>query len=74
MLMPEGFFFVVDAQTMRSEERPIVVVDAYEQPGRSFRVVPSEMWAVESNLLIANMDWEEFASECDDDGILRGAS
>ena len=66
-----GFFFVVDAQTMQSEERPILVVDAYEQPGRSFRVVPSEMWAVENNLSIANMDWEEFADECDDDGVLR---
>ena len=38
----------------------------------TFRVVPSEMWSVQNNLTIANMDWEEFADNVDGDGIFRG--
>jgi hypothetical protein len=44
-------------------------------PDRSkppFRCIPAEMWGVENNLNIANMDWEDFADEVDADGIFRG--
>jgi hypothetical protein len=30
------------------------------------------MWGIENNLSIANMDFEEFAENVDDDGIFRG--
>jgi hypothetical protein len=33
---------------------------------------PSELWAVENNLKIANMDWQEFAAAVDEDGVFRG--
>jgi Domain of unknown function (DUF6924) len=68
------FFFVVDRLTLTHPEQPVLVVDAYEEPGRTFRVVPAEMWAVENNLSIANIDWEEFAELLGPDGILRGIS
>jgi hypothetical protein len=48
------------------------VVDLYAEPGRTFRVVPRETWAVENNLSIANMDFAEFADRADPDGIFRG--
>jgi hypothetical protein len=67
-----AFFFVVDHLSLIHPERPVLVVDAYDKPGRTFRVVLGEMWAVENNLSIANMDWEEFAELVDPDGILRG--
>ena len=42
------------------------------QYGATLRVVPSEMWSIQNNLTISNMDWEEFADNVDDDGVLRG--
>jgi hypothetical protein len=35
-------------------------------------VIPAELWSVEINLAIANMDFEEFAENTDADGVLRG--
>jgi hypothetical protein len=47
------------------------VIDALDEPGRTFRVVPSELWAVENNLSLSNMDFEEFAEAVDGDGVFR---
>ncbi len=75
--------FIADSVTFASPEHPVLVVDlddkilsATEFPeiaGRTpFRCIPSELWSVENNLNISNMDWEEFASEVGDDGVFRG--
>lgn len=76
--------FLVDAKTLTHPDRPILVVNLYDyvegladqgkgpQYGATFRVVPSEMWSVQNNLTIANMDWEEFAENVAGDGIFRG--
>ncbi|MFG1871503.1 DUF6924 domain-containing protein [Micromonospora arborensis] len=78
------FAFLADTQTFAHPDRPILVVNLYdwveglEEQGRgplygtTFRVVPSEMYSVENNLSLSNMDWEEFADAVDDDGIFRG--
>jgi hypothetical protein len=66
------FFFIVDQKAITDPEHPILVVDLHEEPGRSFRVIPSEMWSVENNLSISNMEWEDFAVNVDDDGVFRG--
>jgi hypothetical protein len=75
-IVPSGlhasFIFLVDHVTLSHPENPILVVDLYDQPGRTFRVIPSEMWAVENNLSIANLDFDEFAGAVDQDGIFRG--
>jgi hypothetical protein len=64
--------FVADGVTMREGEHPVLVIDLADQPGRSFRVIPSEMWSVENNLSLANMDFDEFADAVDAAGIFRG--
>jgi hypothetical protein len=75
--------FIADSVTFASPEHPVMVVDlddkilsAAEFPeiaGRTpFRCIPSELWSVENNLNISNMDWEEFAREVGDDGVFRG--
>ena len=74
---PPYYAFLVDAETVTNPEMPIVAVytgpDYSERPrGRAFRVIPSEMWSVENNLSIANMDFESFADSADHDGIFRG--
>jgi hypothetical protein len=66
------FIFVVDHTAVTHVERPVAVLDVSIEPGRSFRVVPSEMWSVENNLSIGNMDFDEFAEAVDADGIFRG--
>lgn len=76
--------FLVDAKALTHPDHPILVVNLYDyveglqdqgkgpQYGSTFRVVPSEMWSVQNNLTISNMDWEEFAGNVDGDGIFRG--
>ncbi len=66
------FMFIVDHTMLSHPEQPILVIDLYMEPGRTFRVIPSEMWGVENNLSIANMDFAEFAAAVDEDGIFRG--
>ncbi|WP_405166656.1 hypothetical protein OG203_17100 [Nocardia sp. NBC_01499] len=36
------------------------------------RVIAEELWSIENNISLADMDWDEFASAADDDGIFRG--
>ena len=67
-----SFIFIVDRMTFSHREHPVLVVDLYAEPGRVFRVIPSEMWGVENNLSLANMDFYEFADSVDADGIFRG--
>ena len=67
-----GFVFLADAETMGRDEHPIVVVDLNRDYGRTFWVIPSEMWSVENNLSIGNMDISEFADAADPDGVFRG--
>ncbi|MDJ0395854.1 hypothetical protein QMK17_21280 [Rhodococcus sp. G-MC3] len=74
---PPYYIFLVDAETVRNPEMPIVTVytgpDDPERPrGRTFRVIPTEMWSVENNLSLANMDFEDFADSTGEDGIFRG--
>jgi hypothetical protein len=59
-------------KTFSDAEQPVLVVDLCEQPGRTFRVIPREMWGVENNLSIANMDYDDFANSADADGVFRG--
>lgn len=67
-----SFVFVADRLALTDPEQPVLVVDLYDQPGRTFRVIPREMWGVENNLSIANMDYFEFADSADADGVFRG--
>ena len=66
------FLFLVDQRTVDDPEHAVVVVDLHDEPGRSFRVIPSEMWGVENNLSLANMDFDEFADSAGADGVFRG--
>lgn len=75
--------FIADSVTFASPEHPILVVDLDDKilsvvefpeiaDRMPFRCIPSELWGVENNLSISNMDWEEFASEVGGDGVFRG--
>jgi hypothetical protein len=40
--------------------------------GARFRCIPPELWGIDNNLNIANMDWAEFADAVDENGVFRG--
>ncbi|WP_193752707.1 ribonuclease E inhibitor RraB [Microbacterium testaceum] len=62
--------FIADDITLTTEGSPVLVVDL--QKGRpSFRCVAADLWAVDNNLNIANVDWEDFADEADEQGVYR---
>jgi hypothetical protein len=65
--------FAADQATLASEEFPVVVIDL-EQGRPEFRCIASELWSIENNLNISNMDWEEFSGSVDPDGVFRGFS
>ena len=72
-----SFICVADRITLTDPEQPILVIDCCDEdccyePGRTFRVISSEVWAFENNLSIANRNFEDFADSCDPDGVFRG--
>jgi hypothetical protein len=78
-----SLLFIADSITFASPEHPILVVDLDDKvlsvaefpeitDRTPFRCIPSELWSVENNLNIGNMDWEEFAREVGHDGVFRG--
>ena len=66
------FIFVVDRKTISNPEHPILCIDFSENHGNSFRLIPSEVWRVENNLSVSNMDFDDFAGRVAFDGISRG--
>jgi uncharacterized protein DUF6924 len=75
--------FIADSITFASPEHPILVVDLDDKilsvaefpeiaDRTPFRCIPSELWGVENNLSISNMNWEDFAGAVSDDGVFRG--
>ncbi|MGW3788308.1 DUF6924 domain-containing protein [Micromonospora chokoriensis] len=66
------YLFLADATTMADAERPLLVLDLADQPGRTFRVPPRWYADVSTNLTIANMDFSEFAEAIDESGTYRG--
>ena len=63
--------FVADALTMELPDQPILCLNLFEA-GQAFRVIPSELWSVENNLSLGNMDFRDFTDGLGEDGIHRG--
>ncbi|MGV9925174.1 DUF6924 domain-containing protein [Nocardia rhamnosiphila] len=74
---PTYHVFLADTVTLTDPEHPILAVDTGPEEtghdrGRTVRIIPSEMWGIENNLSIANMDFQDFADAADPDGVFRG--
>ena len=69
--LSKSYVIVADAVTMGAPEPSLLVVDLFEELGRTFRAVPSAIQSIENNLSIANMDFWEFADNVDADGVFR---
>ena len=66
------FIVIVDRTCVLQPDHPLLVVDLFTEFGREFRAIPSMVQSIENNLSIANMDFEEFASAVDQNGVFRG--
>jgi len=63
--------FVADQAALETDY-PILVVDLDEVSHEPFRCVARELWGIDNNLNLANMNWEDFAGNVDPDSIFRG--
>lgn len=63
--------FVADRTALATDDHPILVIDLMSDSA-PFRCVADELWSVDNNLNISNMDWEDFAGAVDADGVFRG--
>lgn len=75
-LLPEdsrpSFALIVDRIALTPPNHSIQVIDLQDKPGQTFRVIPAALGDVANNLLIANMDFDEFSSAVDKNGVFRG--
>ena len=71
----DSFAFVADSQSMA--DGTVLVVDLFADSETyldTFRVAPQGVYAVETNLALANVDFSEFATLVDDDGVYRDST
>ncbi|MFJ9799404.1 DUF6924 domain-containing protein [Streptomyces sp. NPDC101145] len=66
------YVFLADAATMTDPSHPLLAVDLYDEPGRTFRVPARWYPEVSANLTIANLDFADFADASDGSGTFRG--
>ncbi|MFJ4622387.1 DUF6924 domain-containing protein [Streptomyces sp. NPDC088812] len=81
-LAPEedALLVVADGEALTGADMPLLAVylggdedDGTTGPGfEVLRVVATELWSVENNISLANMDWEEFVDAAGKDGVFRG--
>jgi hypothetical protein len=63
--------FVADRAALAGDH-PLQVVDLSRESRPPFRCLARELWGVDNNLNLANMDWEDYADNVEADGIYRG--
>jgi hypothetical protein len=65
--------FVADSAALAGDHS-IQVVDLSRASRPPFRCLAKELWGVDNNLNLANMEWEDFADNVEADGVYRGFS
>lgn len=74
-LVPAGSRYpvlaVADDVTFASADRPLLLIDLRQQPGRTFRAVPDAFRSAIGNLAIQNLAFEDYAGRLDGSGIYR---
>jgi len=63
---------VADALAMASSEHHMLVVNRDpDNRGQTVRAIPAAIVEMAINLSLANMEWESFAANAGDDGIVQ---
>ncbi|GHJ40410.1 hypothetical protein Sm713_60190 [Streptomyces sp. TS71-3] len=69
---------VADRTALTAPGMPLLTVLRYwdEDEGEGdhgeLRVIAEELWSIENNISLANMDWSEFVDAAEEDGVFRG--
>jgi hypothetical protein len=74
---PAGYrhpvLFVVDAVAILRRAHPLLVVNLHADVDLGpFRTLPEQVYAIQNNLTLANMDYRDFARAVGPDGVFRG--
>lgn len=67
-----GYVFIADDKAFDDKNPSILVVEYFDGEVKHLRSEFTQVQAIENNLSISNMDFEEFAEAVSDDGIFRG--
>ncbi len=67
-----SFIVLADQMAMAAPGHPVLVVDLFDEPGRRFRAAANQIAAIDSNLSIGNLSFEEFAEQVDESAVFRG--
>lgn len=74
-LVPDGSRYpvvvVADDATFASADRPLLLIDVQEEPGRTFRAVPDAFSSAIANLAIQNQSFADYLSSVDAAGVYR---
>jgi hypothetical protein len=62
---------VADTTTMTHPERLVLCLDLVSGQ-KPFRVILPQLWSVENNLSLANLDYADFVESTDGQGVYRG--
>ncbi|MFF4763215.1 DUF6924 domain-containing protein [Streptomyces sp. NPDC001292] len=73
----DDLLIVADSKALTEAEMPLLAVlrtdeDGPEQGFAELRVVAEQLYSIENNIALANMDWEEFVDAAEEEGVFRG--
>jgi hypothetical protein len=66
-----NIIIVADEVAISSEDHPLLVIDLLAEPGAELRAVPEAIWVLENNLVISDLDFQDFTAAADSDGVFR---
>jgi hypothetical protein len=69
-LVKNALVIVADRVTLDDPDYPFLCI--HTASSDTLRVIARELWAIENNLSIANMDFDEFVKAAGPDGVFRG--
>lgn len=67
-----SFIIVIDRTAISTPEHTLLVIDLFDETHPEFRALPSQVQSIENNLSIGNMDFEDFTTALEMDGVFRG--
>jgi hypothetical protein len=67
------FIIVVDTFSVTTQDHPVLVINLWKRSGAELRVVASQVHAIENNLSLGNLSFEDFVRAADrTEGVYRG--
>jgi len=72
LIGPHSLFIVADRRAISRFGQPLLCIYRDGRRTEQLRVIARELWSIENNISLGNMDWDEFTRAADEDGVFRG--